>query len=629
MPQTHRREADTQGTAMQPALAHPDAITDTRRGPDCLRQTLARAARHMSEFLQRLRERKLVQWALAYLAGAWVLLQVIALIGQQFDWPQGLLRGITVAAGIGFFVALVLAWYHGERGEQRVSGTELSIVALLLLIGGGLLWHVAPGSRDVAPGGAANAGAAKAGTATASVPVDEKSIAVLPLSNTSGDPDNEYFSDGLSEELISVLGKIPDLKTIGRSSSFHFKNSKDDSRTIGERLGVMNLLEGSVRKQGDRVRIVVDLIKAADGRELWSETYDRELKDIFAIQSEIATAVVEQLKLKLLGNAPPATVNLAAYNALLQGQYFGRRFDEADQQKALAYFEEAVRIDPNYALAHAHVSRTWRSLGAAFLAAPAEIDEAYAHARESAQSALRLAPDLAEAHLAVGWVRVTPDIDLPGAEVEFRRAAALAPHDARALQALGYLLAALGNLDEADKMNQQAIDIDPFLVGAYLDRARNQMARTQLDGAEATLRKILELQSDTSHVYAYLTVVDLQRGDAAAALRDAALEPAGFWHDYAVTLAQQAQGDPAAAKAALTTFVTTYRHNGPYQVAIVYAFRKEPDPMFTWLDNAYADRDSGLTQLMSTPFLLDYRADPRFVAFARKLKIDPAVLSQR
>ncbi len=519
----------------------------------------------MSEFLRRLRERKLVQWALAYLAGAWVLLQVIALIGQQFDWPQGLLRGITVATGIGFFVALVLAWYHGERGEQRVSGTELSIVALLLLIGGGLLWHVAPGPGDVAPAGAANAGAAKADTATASVSVDEKSIAVLPLSNTSGDPDNEYFSDGLSEELISVLGKIPDLKTIGRSSSFHFKNSKDDSRTIGERLGVMNLLEGSVRKQGDRVRIVVDLIKAADGRELWSETYDRELKDIFAIQSEIATAVVEQLKLKLLGTpqatyVPPATVNLAAYNALLQGQYFARRFDEADQQKALAYFEEAVRIDPNYALAHAYVSRTWRSLGAAFLAAPAEINAAYAHARESAQSALRLAPDLAEAHLAVGWVRVTPDLDLPGAEAEFRRAAALAPHDARTLQALGYLLAALGNLDEGDKMNQQAIDIDPFLVSAYLDRARNQIARAQVDGAEATLRKILELQSDTSHVYAYLTIVDLQRGDAAAALRDAALEPAGFWHDYAVTLAQQAQGDPAAAKTALATFATTYRH---------------------------------------------------------------------
>jgi serine/threonine-protein kinase len=591
----------------------------------------------MTELLERLKQRKVVQWTLAYAAFAFALLQGLDIVAQQFGWPDGLRRGITIALALGFFVTLVLAWYHGERGAQRVDGTELLILALLLAIGGGVLWRVAPGTHDVtlatAPGAGGAASAVKADAASAAASADEKSIAVLPLANTSGDPSNEYFSDGLSEELISVLAKIPDLKTIGRSSSFHFKNSTDDSRTIGERLGVMNLLEGSVRKQGDRVRIVVDLIRAATGQQLWTETYERDLKDIFAIQSEIATAVVAQLKLKLLGapqrsDAAPAGVNLAAYNALLQGMYFDRRFNEADTRRALAYFEEAVRIDPDYALAHAQLSRVWRNLGAAFVVTPAEIDAAYAHARESAQTALRLAPDLGEAHLAIGWVHVTPDLDLPGAEVEFRRAAELAPHDARMVQALGYLLAALGNLDEAEKMNQRAIELDPFLVAGYLNRARNQMASRQLDAAEATLRKILELQSDTSHVYAYLTIVDLQRGDAAAALRDAALEPEGFWHDYAVTLAQQAQGDHAAAEAALVTFATKYGHGGPYQVAIVYAFRKEPDPMFKWLDNAYAERDSGLTQLMVTPFLLDYRGDPRFAAFARKLKIDVPALSK-
>jgi TolB-like protein len=591
----------------------------------------------MTELLERLKQRKVVQWTLAYAAFAFALLQGLDIVAQQFGWPDGIRRGITIALAIGFFITLVLAWYHGERGAQRATGTELLILALLLAIGGGVLWRVAPGTHDVMTATAAGAGptaAVKAEAAGAAESADEKSIAVLPLANTSGDPANEYFSDGLSEELISVLAKIPDLKTIGRSSSFHFKNSTDDSRTIGERLGVMHLLEGSVRKQGDRVRIVVDLIRAANGQQLWTETYERDLKDIFAIQSEIATAVVAQLKVKLLGAQPrsdaaPAGANLAAYNALLQGLYFARRFNEADVRKALAYFEEAVRIDPNYALAHAHLSRVWRALGAAFVVTPAEIDAAYAHARESAQTALRLAPDLGEAHLAVGWVHVTPDVDLPGAELEFRRAAELAPHDARMVQALGYLLAALGNLDEAEKMNQQAIDIDPFLVSAYLNRARNQMARAQLDAAEATLRKILELQSDTSHVYAYLTVVDLQRGNAAAALRDAALEPEGFWHDYAVTLAQQAQGDHAAAEAALTTFVAKYGHGGPYQVAIVYAFRKEPGQMFKWLDNAYAERDSGLTQLMVTPFLLDYRDDPRFADFCRELKIDVSVLKHK
>jgi len=588
----------------------------------------------MTELFERLRQRKIVQWTLAYVAFAFALLQGLDIVAQQFGWPEGVRRSITIALAVGFFVTLVLALYHGERGAQRVTGTELLILALLLAIGGGVLWRVAPGTRDATPAGAGAATSAKTDSAGVAGPADEKSIAVLPLANTSGDPSNEYFSDGLSEELISVLAKIPDLKTIGRSSSFHFKNSSDDSRTIGERLGVMNLLEGSVRKQGDRVRIVVDLIRAANGQQLWSETYDRDLKDIFAIQSEIATAVVAQLKVKLLGDqvrsdAAPAGMNLAAYNALQQGMYFGRRFNEADTRKALAYFEEAVRIDPNYALAHAQLSRMWRNLGAAFVVTPAEINAAYEHARESAQTALRLAPDLGEAHLAIGWVHVTPDADLPGAEVEFRRAAALAPRDARMSQALGYLLAALGDLDEAEKMNQQTIDLDPFLVGGYLSRARNQMARKQLDAAEATLRKILELQSDTSHVYAYLTIVDLQRGDAAAALRDAALEPEGFWRDYAVTLAQQAQGDPAAAEAALKTFIAKYGHGGPYQVAIVYAFRKEPDRMFKWLDTAYAERDSGLTQLMVTPFLLDYRADPRFADICRKLKIDVSVMEHK
>jgi TolB-like protein/Tfp pilus assembly protein PilF len=602
-----------------------------------------------ARFLTELKRRNVIRMAGLYAVGSWLIVQVAGTVFPAFDVPGWALRALIIVLVIGFAPALVFAWVFEltpeglkrdaevQPGEsiapQTARRLDRAIIAVLIcaLVYFGIdKFVLAPRRGETA---AVSVVREQAGTQTASVSIEEKSIAVLPLANTSGDPDNEYFSDGLSEELISVLGKLPDLKTIGRSSSFHFKNSKDDSRTIGARLGVMHLLEGSVRKQGDRVRIVVGLIKAVDGRELWSETYDRELKDIFAIQSEIATAVVEQLKLKLLGApqrflAAPESVNLAAYNALLQGQYFARRFNEADQRRALAYLEEAVRIDPNYGLAHAHLSRVWRALAASFLLAPADIAAAYVHARESAQSALRLAPDLADAHVAVGWVRVTPDIDLPGAEFEFRRAAALAPHDARTLQALGYLLAALGNLDEAEKLNQQAIDTDPFLVGAYLNRARNQMALKQLDASEATLRKILELQSDTSHVYAYLTIVDLQRGDVAAALRDAALEPEGFWRDYAVTLAQQAQGDHATAEAALTAFITQYGHGGPYQVAVVYAFRKEPDLMFKWLDNAFAERDSGLTQIMVTPFLLDYRADPRFAAFARKLKIDSAVLVQ-
>src|SRR5205823_2492995 len=200
----------------------------------------------------------------------------------------------------------------------------------------------------------------------------EKSLAVLPLVNTGGDPNNEYFSDGLSEELIAVLAKVPALKIISRSSSFLLKGTSEDSRAIGHKLGVMNLLEGSVRKQGDRVRIVAELISAADGRELWTETYERELKDVFAVQSEIATAVTAQLKIRLLGPPPqsdaaPLNENLAAYTALQQGNFHLSRVNEEGFRQAIKFYEEAIRLDPFYALAYARLSFAWKALADSFL----------------------------------------------------------------------------------------------------------------------------------------------------------------------------------------------------------------------------------------------------------------------
>src|SRR4029079_4672465 len=212
----------------------------------------------MNEFFQRLKQRKLVQWAVAYVAAAFALLQGIDIIAQQFGWPEGVRRGITLALVVGFFVTLILAWYHGERGAQRVSGTELLIIGLVLALGGGFLWRFAAASHTTTDKSVVivpNESKALLPVTTSS----EKSIAVLPLVNTSGDPANEYFSDGLSEELIAVLAKIPGLQIIGRSSSFLFKGKSDASQTIGEKLGVAHLIEGSVRKQGDRVRIVAEL----------------------------------------------------------------------------------------------------------------------------------------------------------------------------------------------------------------------------------------------------------------------------------------------------------------------------------------------------------------------------------
>ena len=572
----------------------------------------------MDGAFERLKQRKIVQWAIAYFAAAFALIQVLDLVGQRFGWPDWIARASIVVAAIGFAITLVLAWYHGERGQQRVTAIEVLVVAVLVAIGGAFVWHVA---RPVA-----EAGQARAETTPASAP-DLHSIAVLPLVNTSGDPGNEYFSDGLSEELISVLARIPDLKIIGRTSSFRFKNTNDDSRAIGAALGVANLLEGSVRKQGEHVRIVVDLIAASDGRQLWSETYDRELRDIFAVQSEIATAVVGQLRLKLLGGASSIRAtkrepSLPAYTAMLQGSHLLPNFNEADLRGAIRYFDEATRLDPEYALAWARLGAAYRSLAALYLSDEAEIAAAYRQSRSAAETALRLDPDLSEAYTALGYDKLTSVFDLPGSEADFRRAAELAPSDYRPVDGLGYLLAMQGRLDEAEATARRASELEPLSITPLLNLARIQMAFGRIDEAETNIRKAIALQPGLSHAFAYLTVIDLLRNDPAAARRDADREPAGFWHDYADTLAKQREGDRAAADAALQSLIDKYTYGGPFQIAIVYAVRKEPDRVFEWLDRAIETRDSGLTQLFVTPFLLDYRDDPRFAAIAAKLGVE-------
>jgi TolB-like protein/Flp pilus assembly protein TadD len=453
-----------------------------------------------------------------------------------------------------------------------------------------------------------------------------KSIAVLPLVNTSGDAANDYFSDGLSEELIAVLAKIPGLKIIGRSSSFLFKGKSDDSRTIGEKLGVATLLEGSVRKQGDRVRIVAELINAADGRALWSETYDRELKDVFAVQSEIATAVTEQLKIKLLGapaksDAAPSNDNLAAYNALQQGTFYFRLGTEEGTRKATEFYGEAIRLDPRYALAHANLSGAWRQLGTTWLGSGAEAKEAFAKARNAAQTALSLAPDLSAAHEALGYVLLTSDLDFAGAETELRAAEKLAPADAGPKAALCILLGAQGRLAESENVARQALVLDPLGVIRYLNLARILIGGGRYDEAEAALRKAVALQPAAARLHVHLTTIDVLRGNVTDALRNAELEPPGSWRDYALALARVTQSDRAAADAALQKLINENAVTSPFQIAAVYGLRNEPDKMFEWLDRAYTERDSGLTQLLVTPFILTYKNDPRFAAFCEKLKV--------
>ena len=579
----------------------------------------------IANFFAELKRRNVYKVAVAYAVVAWLLIQAASILFPTFEAPGWVMKVFVAVVAAGFPIALILAWAF-ELTPEGLKRTEFA----------GEPPTKAPHNRVwiyvVTIGGAISIGLFFLGRYTVtskqsgSVEVPAKSIAVLPLVNTSGDPGNDYFSDGLSEELIAVLAKIPGLKIIGRSSSFLFKGKSDDSRMIGEKLGVTNLLEGSVRKQGDRVRIVAELINAADGRALWSETYDRELKDVFAVQSEIATAVTEQLKIKLLGapaksDAAPSNNNLAAYNALQQGTFYFRLSTEEGTRKATEFYGEAIRLDPRYALAYAQLSAAWRQLAATWLVGGGEANEGFTKARNAAQTALSLAPDLAAAHEALGWVLLTPDLDFAAAEAEFRKAEKLAPADAGPKFALSFLFAAQGRLAEAENIMRQTLALDPLGVTRYLNLARILIAGGRYDEAEAALRNAIELQPAAARLHAYLTTLDVIRGDAAAALQDAQLEPKGFWRDYALALALQIQNDRGAADAALQKLIDENAVSGPFQIATVYGLRKEPDKMFEWLERAYTEHDPGLTQLLGTPFLLNYRDDPRFAALCQKLKV--------
>src|SRR6266480_93667 len=586
---------------------------------------------NLLNFFAELKRRNVYKVAVAYAVVAWLLIQAASILFPTFEAPAWVMKVFVSLLVLGFPVALVFSWAfeitpEGIKRESEVEPnksisrhTGRKIVALtigLAVVAAGLL------AFQLLRGTSHQKSANQPGDARE---MSEKSIAVLPLVNTSGDSGNDYFSDGLSEELIAVLAKIPGLKIIGRSSSFLFKGKPDNSRTIGEKLGVTNLLEGSVRKQGDRVRIVAELINAADGRTLWSETYDRELKDVFAVQSEIASAVTDQLKIKLLGapaksDAAPSNDNLAAYNALQQGTFYFRLSTEEGTRKATEFYGEAIRLDPRYALAYAQLSAAWRQLAATWLGG-AEANEAYAKARNAAQTALSLAPALAAAYEALGFVLVTPDLDFAAAEAEFRKAEKLAPADAGPKFALSFVFAVQGRLAEAENIMRQTLALDPLGVTRYLNLARILIAGGRYDEAEAALRKAIELQPAAARLHAYLTTLDVIRGDAAAALQDAQLEPKGFWRDYALALALQIQNDRGAADASLQKLIDENAVSGPFQIATVYGLRKEPDKMFEWLERAYTEHDPGLTQLLGTPFLLNYRDDPRFAALCQKLKV--------
>jgi tetratricopeptide (TPR) repeat protein len=373
------------------------------------------------------------------------------------------------------------------------------------------------------------------------------------------------------------------------------------------------------------VRVSVELINTPDDSAQWSERYDRAYKDLFALQDDITHAVAGALKAKLLSGTHaaaqserPPSGSLAAYNAYLEGQFYSARDTEADERKAIEYYTQATQLDPHYALAWSQLSAVWTDLGEEYLGG-AQAQEAYAKARAAAERALTLSPELAEAHLARGWVLYNADFDWRGAEAEYRRATELAPNDGHAKYYLGIQLATVGEVEQAIELTREGLTTEPLHAGWYGELASYLSGLNRLDEAEQAIRRAIALQPGAGWNHEQLAVIEIQRGNARAALAAAGQQAPGGWQDVAVALARQIGGDRSAADAALKTLIDKDAGESAYQIAEVYALRNDAQETFAWLDRAWSNRDPGTQNLLYDPFILRFKDDPRFAAFCRKV----------
>jgi len=451
---------------------------------------------------------------------------------------------------------------------------------------------------------------------------DQPSIAVLPFADMSPDKDQEYFSEGLAAELMDALAKTPGLRVTARTSSFQFKGKAEDSRVIGKKLNVANLLEGSVRKQGNRSRISVQLIKAADGFNLWSETFDPEMNDILAVEEQIAHAVTAKLQVTLLGAktaAPSAkSVNAEAHTAFLQGRYFLGRRNRQNLEKAASYFEQAIKLDSGYAPALVGLGQTRVSQADSDYV---PVEEGFREAREAIERALRLDKDLAAAHSAMAYIKMTHDWDWGGADTSFRRALELEPGNAATIGGAASLARALGHLDEATTLYRRAMQIDPLNSSIANNAGIAFYYAGQPKEAMVAIGKALELAPDRVIAHCLLGRIYLMESNAREALAEAEKETAPAYRLSGLALANHALGRNKESDANLAELIAKFQATNPYEIADVYAFRGEADAAFEWLERSYNVRDPGLSEIKGDPLLKSLQPDPRYAAFLKKMRL--------
>ena len=575
-------------------------------------------------FVSELKRRNVIRAAILYLGSVWALAQGISQLGPSLGAPEWATRWFLVAAGIGFPFWIGFAWLYeftpeGLKRESEIDARSitrhtgrkldlaiigvLTVAVVLLLTDRFVLRH---------------------GNETTTAPIAENSIAVLPFINMSEDKANEYFSDGISEELLNLLTKVPQLQVAARTSSFSFKGRQVEVPEIGRQLHVANVLEGSVRKSGDRVRITAQLISAGEGFHVWSETYDRKLDDIFKIQEEIAAEVVKQLKVRLLGAAPRVRqTDPTGYMLYLQAVQLGRQNTAEAFTQSDALYRQVIELDPRYAPAWRELSRNFTNEADAGMLSNSE---GYARARQAGEKALAIDPNYASAHSALGWIAMA-NHDFVNAAKDFERALALDSNDLGVLGNSAAFLQALGRLEEALAIQQALVRRDPLNVTALYNLGYTQRVVGQYDAAIVTYRGVLGLSPGYASAHYQICVAMLLKNDAPAARTEIEQENNEPARLIGLPMVYHALRRNAESKSALATLIGRFEKDWSYNIAQVYAFRGEADKAFAWLDKAVAYQDPGLSDIVRESLFDNIHSDPRWLPFLRKLGCAPEQLA--
>ena len=582
----------------------------------------------MRGFIEEVKRRNVAKVALVYIIAGWLTMQVVDVMFPALNLPEWLISAVAAFVIIGFPFALIFAWAfemtpEGIKREKDVdrsesitpqTGQKLNHTALIILaiaVGFLLVDKFVLQQRADTP----------QENAVAEAPVDEKpSIAVLPFVNMSDDKENEYFSDGLAEELLNLLAKIPQLHVAGRTSSFKFKDTNEDLRIIGDALNVKHLLEGSVRKSGARLRITAQLIDTENGYHLWSDTYDRDLTDIFAVQDEIAGHVVQALKAHLLGAevvvANQGTTNVEAYNQFLRGSYFLQHTSAENLDKSFVALEEAIRLDPGFARAYAALALAqqqkfggWTGGSGGNFIANFEI------MRRNVEKAAELDPDNPDTLVVQAMYALINDWDLPRALEFSGRAVEIEPNNSNALEWHGSDLMFSGEFEKAEEMLLASLEIDPLMISAIRTLGDLYMVAGRCDEAIETYQRALNLAPGTGRFNGRIARCHLFQDNIDAAKDANAKEPTDWVRatNDLIIMGREQQSDEW--RKAVSEYENTYGYGNSYQLAEIFADAGDLDRTFEWLDSAVEYKDPGAPWALLLPFFDEARKDPRWPDF--------------